>query len=200
MATGLALLEEAVELFAGVDLETCRATSCTTRSAGSTACRTAWRRRSCGSCIGGTRRWRGPTTAPRHPAPAWPVRPVCRSPTRKRLVRRGRALQSMPLTEAAYAAGEINGAHVDLVASCDRAWVNADFAESEAKLVGLLLARTCSPRRPKRSGCGSSTPNATSTTPTLTRPARDADKNTPVGIDVVPRPRVHRRQPRRAVR
>jgi hypothetical protein len=55
----------------------------------------------------------------------------------QRLVRRGRALRSMPLTDAAYTAGELNGAHVDLVASCDRVWVNAGFAESEETLVGF---------------------------------------------------------------
>ena len=37
-----------------------------------------------------------------------------------RLVRRARDLVKMPHTEAAYQAGEIYGAHVDLVASCDR--------------------------------------------------------------------------------
>jgi Domain of unknown function (DUF222) len=43
----------------------------------------------------------------------------------------------MPNTEAAYAAGEINGAHVDLVASCNREWRNADFVDSEELLVNL---------------------------------------------------------------
>lgn len=52
-----------------------------------------------------------------------------------RLVHRGRKLQSMPLTEAAYAAGAINGAHVDLIATCDREWVNTTFGESEQLLV-----------------------------------------------------------------
>jgi len=52
-----------------------------------------------------------------------------------KLVGRGRKLQSMPLTEAAYTAGEINGAHVDLIATCDRDWVNATFGESEELLV-----------------------------------------------------------------
>jgi hypothetical protein len=56
-------------------------------------------------------------------------------PEANRLVRRGRALQSMPLTADAYMAGEINGAHVDLIATCDREWVNTTFAESEQLLV-----------------------------------------------------------------
>ena len=54
-----------------------------------------------------------------------------------RLVRRARDLAAMPHSEAAYRAGEINGAHVDLVASCDRQWRNADFVESEEFLVNL---------------------------------------------------------------
>jgi len=52
-----------------------------------------------------------------------------------RLIHRARALASMPATDEAYAAGEITGAHVDLVARCDRSWRNAEFAESEAVLV-----------------------------------------------------------------
>jgi hypothetical protein len=55
----------------------------------------------------------------------------------KGLVRRGRALTSMPLTADAYTAGELNGAHVDLIASCDRAWLNDTFADSEQKLVNF---------------------------------------------------------------
>jgi hypothetical protein len=54
-----------------------------------------------------------------------------------RLVRRARDLQTMPATEAAYAAGELSGSHVDLVASCNRQWRNADFTDSEEFLVGL---------------------------------------------------------------
>ena len=53
----------------------------------------------------------------------------------KRLVTRGRQLDEMPLTGDAYAAGEISGDHVDLVASCNRNWRNADFVESEQLLV-----------------------------------------------------------------
>ncbi len=34
-------------------------------------------------------------------------------------------------------AGEISGAHVDLVASCNRPWRNADFVDSEEFLVNL---------------------------------------------------------------
>ncbi len=52
-----------------------------------------------------------------------------------RLVHRARALEAMPATTEAYAAGEITGAHVDLVARCDRTWRNTTFAESEAVLV-----------------------------------------------------------------
>lgn len=52
-----------------------------------------------------------------------------------RLVRRGRALGSMPLAAVAYQAGEINGDHVDLIATCNTSWPNADFAESEQMLV-----------------------------------------------------------------
>jgi hypothetical protein len=54
-----------------------------------------------------------------------------------RLVHRARDLAAMPHTEAAYAAGEINGAHVDLVRSCNREWRNADFTDSEELLVNL---------------------------------------------------------------
>ena len=54
-----------------------------------------------------------------------------------RLVRRARDLTAMPHTESAYSAGELNGAHVDLVASCNREWRNADFFDSEELLVNL---------------------------------------------------------------
>ena len=43
----------------------------------------------------------------------------------------------MPHTEAANAAGELCGRHVDLIASCDREWRNAEFTESEELLVNL---------------------------------------------------------------
>ena len=56
-------------------------------------------------------------------------------PEANRLVRRGRALASMPVSAAAYATGAINGAHVDLIATCDREWANTTFAESEQLLV-----------------------------------------------------------------
>jgi len=52
-----------------------------------------------------------------------------------RLVHRARALEAMPAATEADAAGEITGAHVDLVARCDRTWRNTTFAESEAVLV-----------------------------------------------------------------
>ena len=54
-----------------------------------------------------------------------------------RLVTRGRTLDSMPATAEAYAAGEINGDHVDLIASCDRQWRHAIFADHEATLVNI---------------------------------------------------------------
>jgi hypothetical protein len=54
-----------------------------------------------------------------------------------RLVHRAGDLATMPRTAAAYQAGETYGGHVDLVASCDRQWRNADFAESEELLVNL---------------------------------------------------------------
>lgn len=54
-----------------------------------------------------------------------------------RLVGRARDLTAMPHTETAYQAGEINGRHVDLVASCNRQWRNADFVDSEELLVDL---------------------------------------------------------------
>ena len=54
-----------------------------------------------------------------------------------RLLRRVRELATMPHTEAAYAAGDITGRHVDLVASCNREWRNAEFSESEEFLVNL---------------------------------------------------------------
>ena len=40
-------------------------------------------------------------------------------------------------TAAAYSAGEIYGRHVDLVASCNREWRNAEFSDSEELLVNL---------------------------------------------------------------
>jgi len=54
-----------------------------------------------------------------------------------RLVTRSRTLDSMPATAQAYAAGEINGDHVDLIASCDREWRHAIFADHEATLVNI---------------------------------------------------------------
>ncbi len=50
---------------------------------------------------------------------------------------RARDLVKMPVTEAAYQAGEIYGPHVDLVASCDRQWRNATFTDAEELLVNL---------------------------------------------------------------
>jgi hypothetical protein len=136
MATGLALLEEAVEVFAVVDVEelssdelhdTIRRLSVVTNRLEAQVVRVvhrwdatlAWADN--GSKAPGARLARE-TRLPKGDA--------------KRLVRRGRALQSMPLSTVAYQAGEINGAHVDLLASCDREWVNDNFAEFEAKLVG----------------------------------------------------------------
>ena len=58
-----------------------------------------------------------------------------------RLVRRARHLAEMPHSAAAHAAGELCGAHVDLVASCQRSWRNADFAASEELLVELCRTR-----------------------------------------------------------
>jgi hypothetical protein len=58
-----------------------------------------------------------------------------------RLVRRARHLDHMPHTAAAHAAAEICGAHVDLVASCQRPWRNADFAASEDLLIDLCRTR-----------------------------------------------------------
>jgi hypothetical protein len=58
-----------------------------------------------------------------------------------RLVRRARHLAEMPHTAAAHAAGEVCGAHVDLVASCQRPRRNADFAASENLLVELCRTR-----------------------------------------------------------
>ena len=53
------------------------------------------------------------------------------------MVRRARDLAKMPHTDAAYQAGEIYGAHVDLVGSCDREWRNAAFTDAEELLVNL---------------------------------------------------------------
>ena len=50
---------------------------------------------------------------------------------------RARDLVKMPHTDAAYQAGEIDGAHVDLVAACDRQWRNAAFTDAEELLVNL---------------------------------------------------------------
>ena len=58
-----------------------------------------------------------------------------------RIVRRARSLAEMPAAAAAYDSGEICGAHVDLVASCNRPWRMADFAESEELLVNLCRTR-----------------------------------------------------------
>jgi hypothetical protein len=55
----------------------------------------------------------------------------------ERVVRRARHLTEMPRAAKAYTAGEITGAHVDLIASCDREWRNAEFADSEELLVNL---------------------------------------------------------------
>lgn len=54
-----------------------------------------------------------------------------------RLVTRGRQLDTMPETAAAYGSGEINGEHVDLLATCDRPWRHAAFADHEDTLVNL---------------------------------------------------------------
>jgi hypothetical protein len=54
-----------------------------------------------------------------------------------RFVGRARDLAKMPHTAAAYQAGEIYGAHVELIGSCDKEWRNAEFAESEELLVNL---------------------------------------------------------------
>jgi hypothetical protein len=54
-----------------------------------------------------------------------------------RLVHRARDLAKSPVTEAAYQAGDIYGAHVDLICTCDREWRNAEFTESEELLVNL---------------------------------------------------------------
>ena len=115
MATGLALLEDAVDVFAGVDVEdlssdelheVIRRLSVVSNRLEAQVVRVvhrwdatlAWADN--GSKAPGARLARE-TGVPKGDA--------------QRLVRRGRALQSMPLTEAAYAAGEMNGAHVDLV-------------------------------------------------------------------------------------
>lgn len=57
-----------------------------------------------------------------------------------RLVHRGRDLTSMPETSKAYGSGEINGDHVDLIASCNRPWREADFADAEPALVDFCRA------------------------------------------------------------
>ena len=71
--------------------------------------------------------------------------PRSRNPLRPtdtgRIVRRARSLAEMPAAAAAYDSGEICGAHVDLVASCNRPWRMADFAESEELLVNLCRTR-----------------------------------------------------------
>jgi hypothetical protein len=53
----------------------------------------------------------------------------------KRLVSRARRLASMPQAATAYEAGEIVGEHVDLIATCNRDWANAEFSEHEELLV-----------------------------------------------------------------
>jgi hypothetical protein len=54
-----------------------------------------------------------------------------------RLVHRARDLATMAATSTAYNVGEINSRHVDLVASCNRQWRNADFVDSEDLLVDM---------------------------------------------------------------
>lgn len=56
-------------------------------------------------------------------------------PKAQRLVSRSRQLVSMPLTAQAYATGDICAEHVDLIATCNREWANANFADHEQLLV-----------------------------------------------------------------
>ena len=141
-AVALALLEEAVEQFADVDLDALsgdelhelirRLHTVSTRLEAQT--------------VRVVRRWDAPLAwadnGSKAPAARYARETGVPSGDAKRLVRRGRALVSMPLTAEAYTAGELNGAHVDLVASCDRDWVNDDFADSEHKLVGFCRTKT----------------------------------------------------------
>ena len=85
-----------------------------------------------------------------------------------RLVTRSRTLDSMPATAQAYAAGEINGDHVDLIASCDREWRHAIFADHEATLVNICRTPTSRSLR-KQSAIGSIAPTSTLPTTTATR-------------------------------
>ena len=50
-------------------------------------------------------------------------------------VRRARRLRTMPDTASALAAGDLSPDHVDLLATANQPWRNADFAEHEATLV-----------------------------------------------------------------
>jgi hypothetical protein len=50
-------------------------------------------------------------------------------------VRRARQLRSMPATAAALATGDLSPDHVDLLATADQPWRNADFADHEDTLV-----------------------------------------------------------------
>jgi hypothetical protein len=50
-------------------------------------------------------------------------------------VRRARQLRSMPATAAALATGDLSPDHVDLLATANRPWRNADFADHEETLV-----------------------------------------------------------------
>ena len=85
-----------------------------------------------------------------------------------RLVRRARDLAAMPHTEAAYAAGEINGAHVDLVASCNRQWRNADFVDSPRSCSSTCVA-------PRSSGSLTAASSTGSSRPIVDAADRDAD-------------------------
>ena len=155
MATGLALLEEPVQSFAGVDVEglsgdelheTIRRLSAVANRLEAQVVRVVHRWDATLAWADNGSKAPGPRLARETGMPKGDA---------QHLVRRGRALQSMPLTEAAYAAGELNGAHVDLIASCDRAWVNATSPSTRPSSSGSV-ARTCTPSRSRTCGCGRS--------------------------------------------
>ena len=135
MAVALALLEEAVEQVAAVDVEDLsadelhdlvrRLSVVSTRLEAQTVRVVHW--------WDATLTWAD--NGSKAPAARYARETHLPKPEANRLVRRGRALQSMPNTAEAYMAGEITGAHVDLIATCDREWANTTFAESEPLLV-----------------------------------------------------------------
>ncbi|HEX2577538.1 MAG TPA: hypothetical protein VHK88_14395, partial [Aquihabitans sp.] len=61
---------------------------------------------------------------------------ACAPASARRVVRRARALRSMPLTRAAFEDGSLSADHVDVLCRANHAPLEALFARDEAVLVG----------------------------------------------------------------